>query len=422
MNNFSDVTVVGGGAAGIMAALSCRQHHPDFTVAILDHSFELGRKLLVSGGGRCNLTNVHLDDLEKGFAGNDLDFISKVFKPFDYRNITKFFNDLGVEFFTEDKNGFGKVFPLSRDSKSVLAVLKEQLKALNVKIFLETDVKTITRQENGFSITCNSTRNDKQREEFTSRFVILATGGKTYPALGSDGSGYVLASALGHKIRVVVPAAVPLVAKDFLIHKLQGVRMMVTATSIVNGEKVRSCTDELIFTNYGLSGSAVLDISRDISIHINRNHGSNAYVSINLLPAITPIKIRSYLEERFKRNPKQTIELNLLGLFNQKFVNAFLASIKIDKDKVVSNLSNGEIAKLSRCLFDLRFKINATRGWNEGEFTSGGVETCEINGTLESKKVKGLYLCGEMINVDGKIGGFNLSWAWSSGWVAGKLE
>ncbi len=248
--------------------------------------------------------------------------------------------------------------------------------------------------------------------------IILSAGGKTYPALGSNGSGYSIAESFGHKIIEPVPSALPLVSKNPLSHFLQGIKLEAEVTSIINGKRIKTRTDDVMFTQYGLSGPAILNISREISIHINREQKSGVDVEINFLPGVN---IRTELEKRWKARPQLTLEKSLYGLFPNKFAEALPRAIQLDHTKAVKDLSAEETHRLIESLSAFKIKIDGTRSWNEAEFTAGGVDTRDVNpDTLESKLTPALFFCGEILDVDGDVGGFNLSWAWSSGNVAGK--
>jgi len=256
----------------------------------------------------------------------------------------------------------------------------------------------------------------------SAQYVILSAGGRTYPALGANGSGYNLAEKLGHKIIEPVPSALPLVGKNPLSQELQGVRMEIEVSSIIEDKKVKTNTDEVMFTQYGLSGPAILNISREISIHFHREQKNSAWVKLNFFPGFAAPEVKKLLQKRWQKRPDQTVEKSLFGIFPNK-IPAVLAKIAgINPHKKVSELSPDEQETFSQKLSDFRIRITGTRGWNEAEFTAGGVDTKEVKtGTLKSKLIPWLYFCGEILDVDGDVGGFNLSWAWSSGYVAGKL-
>jgi len=321
-----------------------------------------------------------------------------------------FFSSLEIETYLEQKNNIGKIFPTTDSAKNILALLENEIDVLGIEKSLNSKVISIEKNENLFTIIAG---NDFQK--FISKNVIVSVGGMTYPALGSDGSLYDIIQKFGHTIIDPVPSAVPLVSKNVLSHMLQGVKIYLEVTSYVDNKKIKSDTNDVIFTQYGLSGSGILNISRDISIYINRFKGRHAEVSLNFFPNKTPDSALHYLDAIWERHPEWTILNSLLGFIPIKVAQALLEVINIYKNMVVKNFTQEQKFNLISRLCDYRFKIIQTRGWNEAEFTAGGVKTSEIDSNLESKKVKGLYFCGEIIDVDGDVGGYNISWAFCSG-------
>lgn len=421
-----DLTVIGGGAAGQMAAISAKKNNPGINVCIIDRTFALGRKILVCGAGRCNITNINLDNnSQRRYYGAEMSFIQEVFKQFSYKDIVSFFNDLGVELYVERKTDIGKLFPITDQAKTITTLLENELKLLGIDVYLNTEVLSIKKDKefNVESVIIDKDGKKVTTELFCSKYLILSAGGKTYPALGSNGSGYKLAEALGHSIIIPVPSALPLVSKNPLSQELQGTKMEIEVTSIIEGKEIKTRTDDVMFTQYGLSGPAILNISREISIQINRMNKSDVYVILNFFPNKTKNDVLNLLEDRWTKRPNLTLEESLFGLFPNKIPSVLLKVIGLDKGILVKDLSTDQKTKLVNGLCEYKVEISATRGWNEAEFTAGGVNTLEVvPGTLESRLVDNLYFCGEILDVDGDVGGFNLSWAWSSGYVCGKLK
>jgi predicted Rossmann fold flavoprotein len=437
MDKTYDVIIIGGGAAGMMAAISARRHHPEYSVAIVDRTFALGRKILVCGAGRCNITNINLNaDAVGHYYGAKPEFISAIFEQMAYEDIVRFFADLGIEVYVERKTNIGKVFPVTNQAQTVTELLLDELKRLKVDIYLNTEcekleIRNSKSETNGsdsdfkFQIHAQELENNIPTGKLLnlkSKFLILSAGGKTYPALGSNGTGYALAESLGHHIIQPVPSALPLEGKNALSQQLQGVKMEMEVTSYIDDQKVKTAEEDVMFTQYGLSGPAILNISREISIHINREGKRGAYVTLNFFPGKNADVVKNLLKQRWSKRPDQTLEKSLFGIFPNKIPSALLKVMGMDPSIAVQNLTETQIDQLVQKLTSYRVDITGTRGWNEAEFTAGGIDTMEVNqGTLQSKVVPGLYLCGEILDVDGDVGGFNLSWAWSSGFVVGKL-
>jgi predicted Rossmann fold flavoprotein len=444
-----DLIIIGGGAAGMMAAISAKRHHPDYRVAILDRTFALGRKILVCGAGRCNITNINLDkSIVDHYYGANPEFIGSIFSQFGYQNITEFFNELGAELYVERKTNIGKVFPVTDQAKTITEMMLDEIERYGIEVFVNTEVASISKETDPnrghgeavaidkvdhdqvqWHIECNMLETSegqtvvRGQTSFVSKYLILAAGGKTYPALGSNGSGYALAETLGHTLIQPVPSALPLEGKNPLSQALQGQKLEVEVTSIIAGKDIKTRTDDVMFTQYGLSGPAILNISREVSIRINRENKHDVQVRLNFFPEKTAAEVRETLEARWGRRPEQTTVLSLYGLLPNKVAEEITKLAHIPAERLNQDLRQTEKDALVQALTNTIIDITATRTWNEAEFTAGGVKAEEIEpGILKSKLHNGLYLAGEIVDVDGDVGGFNLSWSWASGWVAGQLK
>jgi hypothetical protein len=395
-----DVAVIGGGAAGLAAAVSAAR--AGRTVALCDRMPRLGKKILITGGGRCNLMNEDLSP--KYYTSTDLDLVDSVLGRFGKKAIRDFFFGLGLEMISED----GRVFPATNQAASVLKVLEIEVRRLGVAAELLFEATAIERAGSGFRVEAGPTRKIEACQ------VILAGGGKAYPALGSNGSGYSLAQRLGHPIIPPVPSAVPLLASDPMCHVLQGQKWRVRAVALIDGNPVETAEGEVLFTQYGLSGTAVLDVSESLSIAHHRQGKKKIALSLDLVPFLSRDALAVELARRMKAKWPDTDLTS--GLLPEKFaplVPNFLAKGEPDANQRAIGLAGG--------LKDKRFSVLGTRGWNEAEFTSGGVDAREVDpGTLESKHQKGLFFAGEILDVQGRRGGYNLAWAWASGCVAGR--
>lgn len=408
-----DVIVIGGGAAGMMAAISAKKQNPTCDVAILDRTFELGRKLLTAGAGRGNLTNVNLERGPSGYYHGDQSSVEAVFSQFGYADIMHFFDELGVPTYLEVKTGKGKIFPKIDHAKTIRDMLVEYLRFLHIDIYCDTAVTAITKGEH-FTLATS-------RGEYIASNVVLSAGGKTYPALGSDGSGYTIAASLGHTIIEPVVSAVPVVSKNVLSHFLQGEKMEMRATSYIGGSEVSSARGDVMFTQYGFSGPAIFDISRDFSIRINRDHDFGCTVRLCFFPDETEESLLAMLEKRWHAFPEYSVAASLWGLVTQKVAGGICAALKFPKEKMSKELSPDDKQSVCSMLYSFESAVEATRGWNEGEFTAGGVSLREIDPvTMQSIPTPGLFFAGEILDVDGAVGGFNLSWGWATGWIAGK--
>jgi hypothetical protein len=411
-----DTLIIGGGAAGMMAAFSVKNHHPEYSVVILDQTHELGRKLLTSGAGRGNLTNSNLAKNPQSFFHGDPHLVESIFQQFSYMDIIRFFEDLGIPLYEEKKSGKGKIFPVIDHAKTIRNILVSALLELGVQIVCNTRVEELKKTNDGWQVKTNN-------KPLIARSIILACGGKTYPALGSDGSGYAIASSFGHTIIPPVVSAVPLVSKNLLSHLLQGEKCEAQVTVLINGKEMQTRAGEVLFTQYGFSGPLILDVSRDISVRINRDGKKDTGLRLSFFPNKSPEEVQSIIKDRFAKHPSYPVSHCLWGLFTEKVAGAVCAVSTIPKERKAGEMKEEEFNKLLQTLTVYSVPITDTRGWNEGEFTAGGVDMREVNPeTLESKKAKGIYFAGEILDVDGPVGGFNLSWSWASGWVAGKIK
>ncbi len=393
MQKFNTV-IIGGGAAGIAAAISAGRRKR--SVVICDRMPKIGKKVLASGNGRCNLLNEKLD--ESFYNPSARGLVKSIFEKFGKEQISSFFKELGLETYSED----GRIFPRTNQSSSVMKVLEMELGRLSVPIELNFEVKSISHSKGIFTVTSKSGKSIECEK------LIVAAGGKSYPALGSDGSCYKMAANLGHKIVEPVPAAVPIVLKERLCHLLQGQKITASVKAIINQKTACESRGDLLFTNYGLSGTAILDISEEISIAINRRREGDVLVSIDMVPFMGWDTLKLEISRRLKDRWKA--EDLLAGILPNKF------------HFVLEGKETGyDAQKITSAVKSRIFKVVETKRWNEADFTAGGIDTKYVRpGTLESAVIKGLYFAGEIIDVCGKRGGYNLSWAWSSGFTVGQ--
>jgi len=388
--------IIGGGAAGIVAAISAKRKGD--SVLICERLPQLGKKILASGNGRCNLLNEDMS--ETYYKDSAQKLVKSVFSKFSKNDIFDFFNKLGLEMYSKD----GRIFPITNQASSVLKVLEMELKRLAVPSELGFEAAHISDSKDGFAVR------SKKGLAIKCEKVIIAGGGKSYPALGSDGSSYLLASELGHTIIEPVPSAVPFVVKDSLCRILQGQKIFAGVKSVIDGKITSEVSGELLFTKYGLSGTSILDISEHISVALNRHKKKDVFVLIDMVPFFSKEELGKELAKRMERKILQ--EDFFAGILPNKFGIAL-------KDLA----DRREIGGMVEGLKDRRFRVIGTRGWNEAEFTSGGVNVSAVKEhTLESKFKKGIYFAGEVLDVGGKRGGYHLAWAWASGFAAGLTE
>jgi len=392
MREFS-TAIIGAGAAGLAAAISAKRKGT--SCCLCERLPKIGKKILASGNGRCNLSNEDLSAVNYNERSRVL--VTPVFDKFGPSAIKDFFRGLGLELTAEDN----RIFPATNQSSSVLKALELEINRLKVPVELGFSVELIKPEGNGFLVVSAS------GESIKCGSVIITGGGKSYPALGSNGSTYTLASSMGHNIILPVPSAVPLTVKDSLCHLSQGQRIDANIKAVISGAAAAHSRGDLIFTKYGLSGTAILDISRDVSIALNRQPSKSARLEIDMVPFIGEDDLSNDIEKAVKNGrPAEDV---LAGVLPLK-ISAALKGL-VSKDNA---------AGIARKLKSMRFDVMGTRGWNEAEFTAGGIDTREVDPiTLESNIKKGIYFAGEVLDVDGRRGGYNLAWAWASGFVCG---
>ena len=397
--NVYDLIIIGGGASGIMAAITASQYSEK--ILIIEKNNRIGKKVLVTGNGRCNYTNTLL----KSTDFNNPDFVQQTFKQFSVEDTIAFFETLGIEPKYEDG---GKTYPLSEQSSSFLDVFLYELALRNIPVELNQEIISVTKKGDVFKITSSS------NNVYLSKKVILSTGGKSMPLTGSNGSGLELAKNIGHHITEVFPALVKMKIDSPYLKQLSGVKINTQVDLLVDDKIVQIENGDILFANYGISGPTVLELSR--KANENLINGSEVNVRIALIQSLPKSKII----ERFENFKYREIDQSLIGLVNKRFINVLIKQAGIEKNNyIVSDIPKPKLFRLVDLLFDWRLRVIGSLGFDDSQVTAGGIDLLEVEDkTLESKLVKGLYFCGEVLDVDGRCGGFNLQWAWSSGYVA----
>ncbi len=407
MKNF-DVIVVGAGPAGLLAA--GRAAELGAKVLILEKMRLPGRKLLITGKGRCNITNdAAISEFITHVYPNGR-FLRNAFSQFYSKDIIDLLAKYGVESTLERG---GRYFPASNQSKDVLEALLRWVKEYQVEIQTGLRVEKLIVENNAIlGVQANG-------QQFLARKVILSTGGKSYPATGSTGDGYELARAVGHSIEKAIPALVPLETESDLAQKLQGLNLRnVNAVVWVNGKKMGEDFGEMIFTHFGLSGPIILTLSRIVVAELAKNN--KVEITIDLKPALDEQKLDNRLIRDLNEHGKKKIGNIFSYWLPASMIPVFIELLEINPDKECHQVSAKERKQIRHLLKNLRFKISHNRSFKEAIITAGGVLTSEISPkTMESKLVSGLYFAGEMIDLDAETGGYNLQIAYSTGWLAG---
>ena len=409
-----NVIVIGGGAAGMMAAIMSARNGNNVT--ILEKMRSMGRKLSITGKGRCNITNAtEMDNFIKNVPGNGK-FLYSAFNQFTNQDTINFFNEIGVK--TKVERG-ERVFPASDSAMEVIDKLKKELDRRKVKVTVNSKVERILVEDGkvvGVKTEDNLYNCDK---------VILATGGKSYPSTGSTGDGYKMVESLGHTIVKPKASLVPLELYEKDITELQGLSLKNVSIKLLDDKKiVYEDFGEMLFTHFGVSGPIILSLSAHLLRVKNideKLRNKNIVLSIDLKPALTFEKLETRIQRDFENYTRKQFKNSLNDLLPGKMVNYIIEKSNIPDDKQTDQITKEERRNLVQLLKNLEFKIKGFRPIEEAIVTAGGVNIKEINSsTMESKLVKGLYFAGEIIDVDAYTGGFNLQIAFSTAYIAAK--
>lgn len=403
-----DVAVIGGGPAGMMAA--GRAAELGAKVVLIEKNKSLGRKLLITGKGRCNITQAEFDDrefIEK--LGKNGKFLFSSLNAFGPRKVIEFFEERGLK--TKTERG-GRVFPASDKAVDVLNILADYLKKNNVKIVLDQEVL-------GFNFSKEKIESVKLKNEtiFADNF-ILAVGGKTYPITGSTGDGYGWAKEAGHVIIEPNPSLVPIKIKEEWVKDLQGLSLKNISINIFqNNKKQDSKFGEMLFTHFGISGPIILDASKEIGELLKKGE---VKIEIDLKPALDLSQLDERLLRDFEGNQKKDFKNYLPELLPQKMIETFLKLSEIDPHKKLHFITKEERKKILHLLKEMKLTVEGLLGFDQAIITSGGVDLKEVDSkTMQSRKIENLYLTGEILNLDGPTGGYNLQICWSTGYAAG---
>ncbi|KKP79496.1 MAG: hypothetical protein A2271_02475 [Candidatus Moranbacteria bacterium RIFOXYA12_FULL_35_19] len=404
-----DVVIIGGGASGMMAGILASVGGAK--VAILEKNSTLGKKLLLTGNGRCNLTQANFSNrefVEK--IGKNGKFLFSGLSVFGPRETQYFFARLGLKLKTETD---GRVFPQSDKAQDVLNVLKKSLKKNGVTVKLNQNVLDFEIKD--AKIVCVKTADQK----IYAKNFILSTGGKSFPITGSTGDGYNWLKKMGHTLVLPAPALTPIKIKESWVKKLSGISLPNVEIKILqNNKKITTACGEIIFTHFGLSGPAIINISKYVSRNLSQGE---IFLELNLFPTLTQNALEEKLKIDFEEYKKKDLKNYLAEYFSQKLALTILELSKLETDRKIYSLGKTHRNNLAKLLKNIRLSVDSLLDFEFAMITSGGVSLKEVeNKTMRSKIISNLYLAGEILDLDGPTGGYNLQITWTTGYVAGK--
>jgi predicted Rossmann fold flavoprotein len=399
-----DIIIIGAGASGLVSAIVSARRGKK--VLILEKNSKVGKKILATGNGKCNITNQR-PTLDRFYSDNPK-FITQIFEGYNYQSVKQFFKTIGLEL-VEGKEG--KVFPMSLQASSVVELLEAECEQLGVTILCNTEVSHVNNFKDGYKKVIHTLGNEKVKS------VIFATGSLSAPQLGGVEMGIGFAKKLGHKIIKPFPTLVQLTSPVNNLKELAGVKVDSRVTLKHKKGSIQKQGD-VLFTSYGISGLAILDISRFVMQELIET--PMVTLEIDLMPKMSSEQLFSLMKKSLVKKSQKSIKIWMQGFINKKLISPILKPLKLES-KTVGSITSNEIELIIKEIKCFEFKINGSRGYKGAEVATGGVDTKEINPeTMESKKHKGIYFTGEVLDVDGDRGGFNLHFAWVSGLRVGK--
>jgi predicted Rossmann fold flavoprotein len=401
------IAIIGGGASGLMAA--CFAAGEGNSVVVFEKQKKIGRKILVSGNGRCNITNCNISDAR--YHGRDPRFVNGVFSRYGLEETVGFFRSIGLPLVEEEN---GKLFPASLQSTTVVRIMEYELARRGVEVRTHRKIESIKKSGNGFRLVTAG----RENHEFDS--VILSAGSCAFSPAGGSRDGYELARMLDHTVREPFPAILPINIPLKIAHRLQGIKWDCSVKVVRGGSVLAASKGELLFTAYGISGPASLDVSRAVNESVLQNY--TPLIVIDLFPSHSEKELADMLGMLWADGEK-TVEFSLIGIMKNPMPDVLLRVAGIDPAKPVKDLTDDDKAKLVGTLKAFTLEPGRPRGFNEAVVAAGGVNVDEIDPqTMESRLTPKLYMTGELLDIDGDSGGYNLQFAWSTGAIAGMSQ
>lgn len=401
----SRIAIIGAGASGLVCAIeAARKAH---TVTVFEKNSKVGRKILATGNGKCNISNEKINITR--YHGEAPHVAKEALRRFDTPACKAYFRALGLEMREGEE---GRLYPMSHQASSVVDMLLHEARSLGVHFVLECEVLQIEKKGVEFVV-----HTKEQQQTFDA--CVIATGSVAMPTLGSSGSGYGFAKALGHSVIEPYPSLVQFISDEPHLKEASGVKVDANVELYIANQKCQSVQGDLLFTAYGLSGSAILDVSRMASKAFVE--GESVHVVLDLLPNLSRDALTSLLQKRLNVAKDKSLSLWLEGMIPKKLAHFIIQNTKLGHVKEASSLGAKELKKIVFALKALRVGISATKGFESAEVCAGGVDVRELDAkNLMSQKLKNLYFCGEILDIDGDCGGFNLHFAWASGYLVGQ--
>lgn len=402
------IAIVGAGAAGIIAAITSKRENKNLKIDMFDTNTGIGKKILASGNGRCNISNTNCQ--VENYIGEKPSFVSFALKQFDFKAFEKFCKSIGLLL---DIKEDGKVYPLSNEAKSVVKLLENALESLDINLILDEKIEDIQKEQENFLIKSVN----KEYKDYDK--VLISSGLAAAPQLRATEDGMNIAINFGHSFNMTYPSLVGLHTDFEYSSKVQGVKKESLVTLFIDGQKENEILGDVLFTKYGVSGFAILDISQYAVYPMSLYQ--DVQIAINLFPKLSRNEVIGMLESLFKTLPNQNAVTLLTGIVSNKLAPVLFNICKIDKELKAKDINAKQIRALVNSLINLRMKVIDTQGFKHAEASGGGVRTDEVDEkNYESKKCKGLYLAGEVLDIVGNRGGYNLQFAWASGYLVGK--
>lgn len=424
-----ETLIIGGGAAGLTSAIATK----DFGInsAIIEATNRVGKKILTTGNGRCNISNFYIDEIIKLYSNlkpgtsiqppfppryhsENTSFHIPTLQAFTVNDTINFFRFLGLPLITLEE---GKMYPMSLQASSVLDIFRFAIAERDIPVFTEHKVISVKPLKEGFKVICKTTESESV---FTCKKIIFCTGGKSAPNTGSDGSGYNILKELGHSIVLPIPALVQLKLDYKNLKALSGIKVEGSAEILVNNEPLRKEFGEILFTDYGISGPPIIQLSRTASYNLNKKN--KITLKIDMLPNLSIDDLENTLETHWSLFGHRSVHDSLIGIINKKIIPIVLKEAIIENiHKPCWELQWKEKKNIYSLLKAWEFNVVDTNSFSNSQVTAGGINTKEVDAfTLQSKLVPNLYFAGEILDVDGDCGGYNLQWAWSSGYISAK--